>query len=448
MSKTPLAEVTLELAVASKPLPRSTRLLLFLGGGLMGIPYYYPTELGAVAVFGALGGFVLFATGVGSVKKGNAVKRNDPLLGLLLMFLIWMQISTFIIVFEGTYPAANGLVSGLKTIYVLGFAYLGLHLWRLSSLSLSWVLDGIRWVNLFVASVVFLTYVQADLFRTWDLMGIRIFVAERFPHMGWPGNYPAILTVCLAITLSNWFSKRGKGKLMEMALAFVFSFVILLSLSRSAWLMSLVVVGAFVLIGANWKRMKIVFGLVAGLASVVLLQHQILSEISVRTFDYQDRIAYYGVFNERFLLWRDAFSRIIEHPLSGFGGIGVNYIIPGVGQLHNEYVDTLFRYGFVGLILLTSVLWLHAMRAFRVARFLVRVDRTGSHCHVLVIPLIAWGGLALGVAQLTTREPLYGPLLFLTVGFLSGFRNVVSPKKPPQPLVTSSGSADAWGHLG
>jgi O-antigen ligase len=119
----------------------------------------------------------------------------------------------------------------------------------------------------------------------------------------------------------------------------------------------------------HYKQQRSYFTYLFGAALVVLI-------IPVTTEYYQERILNYLIFGDpsnymqantsegiRFGIWERAFTFTSMNPLgNGFLGIWSIEEVAGpeperAGSAHNQYIDVLFRSGFIGIILYTTILY-------------------------------------------------------------------------------------------
>jgi hypothetical protein len=412
--------------------------LLFLGGCLLGVPLYYPTRFGTVSIPGAVAGLLFVAAGRSPRMRRQvaSVVRRDPLGWLLVLFAVWVLILGASAVLRNADLAQVSIFSNLKTLYVLAFAWVGLLLAGGWDSRMRYVLSGFKWVNIPIVGVILVKFLGDQLLRGWDPMTARVAIAQELPYLGWPGNYPGLLAACFAISVCDAFAGRGRGWWLELLMAPWILLAILLSLSRTGWLVSATTMAVLlVAVGAahRWRspasrRALLVVGLSVTFVTLVTLfvgaLPQLRTEAEDRAWDYEARIAAYGVPNERLIYWRDALS--ILRPFAGTEGIGINYIVPGSGQLHSEYVDLVFRYGLVGLVLMLPAVVLQGVRSFRLAVLSMREAKRGPRrVHLVTVALLTWGGLMFGIVQELIREPLYGPLFMLLAGFTIGTRAAI-----------------------
>jgi hypothetical protein len=455
---------------ASPPAQSTSRLaacLFFIGGCLLGCPLYLPVRFGDVAVFGPIAALLLVVTAWATGRRiALSAGLRDPVARFLMLFALWVLLilgaelrgGALGIVARAAHAGSTGvaIVSNLKTLYVMSFACVGLMLWNSQGAGLAYVLKGFKWVNVPVVALVLILFVRDGLLRWWDPATTRLVVGRQLEYAGWPGNYPGLLAICFAVALAEAFAARGREWWVELIVAPWLVLTIFLSLSRTGWVVAIAVVlvlFALMVAAGRWRsaggrRALCVVAVSAGLVAVFLVaQPRLRSEAADRLWDYHARVAAYGVPNERLNYWRDALvsemsppaaeqtgttagkqqrpeSSVLADLSTGTGGVGVNYVIGGSGQLHSEYVDLVFRYGVIGLLLMLPVLILQCVRSWGLALRSVRGAAMEPRGDAVAVAMISCGALVFGTVQELIREPIYGPLLMLLTGFTVGSMTV------------------------
>ena len=124
-----------------------------------------------------------------------------------------------------------------------------------------------------------------------------------------------------------------------------------------------------------------------------------------------------GIIDDRQNFWPIVIDLIRASPIVGYGGMGSNYL-SNVDNPHSDYFDSLIRYGVPGLILLYSLILVHASRSIRLARSLWQTST--HHRYLLILGPFALSCLVYAVAQYSFRDNVIGALIYLMIGYVLG----------------------------
>ena len=159
-------------------------LLLFLGGCLVGAPYYTTLESGSLTPTGMAGWIMLVVASM--IERTRRLRRpKDPMMGLLILFFLWTCFSFLVTLLTGLdmLPAVK---SNFKTYYLLSFIVVGLLLAEGKADSFSWFLQGVKWVSLLACLAIWYLYFTSGVFTTWDLWTGRRLGRTFMPGLGNP----------------------------------------------------------------------------------------------------------------------------------------------------------------------------------------------------------------------------------------------------------------------
>lgn len=404
--------------------------LLFLGGCLIGAPYYAKVdsgniESGSVTPTGMVGWIVLFMASWLFRTGRLRLFKDSILLALVLLFFIWTWISFLVAALSGL-DVLPAFISNLKTHYLLSFVLVGLLLAGSRVDSFSWFLQGVKWINLLVCFVIWYVYLTSGIFTSWDLWTGRILGRELMP--GWGTQMSALLVLGLGLSLCDFlYHHERRRKLFELSLMIAFAFSILISINRSSWLMGIAL--SLLVFWVTRPRKITARQLLkqVHLALALLLFSMIVGLVLNGTAGLQtalvDRVLYFqvweqfGVIDDRLNFWPTVVERILASPIVGYGGLGSNYI-SDVANPHSDYFDTLIRYGVPGFILLYMAVLIHINRSIRLARALG--GTFACHRYLLIIGPFTFSCLVYGAAQYSFRDNVLGALIFLMIGYVVG----------------------------
>ena len=403
--------------------------LLFLGGCLIGAPFYATIESGSLTLTGMAGWIMIaVASCLGSAKRLRW--HIDLMIGLIILFFLWTCFSFFsnCLTDLDMLPA---FTSNLKTYYLLSFIIVGLLLAGGRADSFSWVFQGVKWINFLVCLAIWYLYFTAGIFTTWDLWTGRVLGREFIP--GWGTQVSALLVLGLGLSLCDFLKyQEWRRKFFELGLMASFAFTILISINRSSWLMG-IAFGSVVLwimrprkVTARQLRKLIPVGMALFLLLllVVIIVFMLGSEEGLLTA-LIDRVFYFqvfeqsGIIDDRQNFWPTVVDLIWASPIVGYGGMG-SYYISDVDNPHSDYFDTLIRYGIPGLLLLYTLILVHASRSIRLARALWKTSH--HYRYLLILGPFALSCFVYGLFQYSFRDNVIGALIYLMIGYVLGLR--------------------------
>lgn len=153
---------------------------------------------------------------------------------------------------------------------------------------------------------------------------------------------------------------------------------VILSLSRGAWLASIIVaacIAAYWLINGSAKRALIICLLGTSLAIGLVATPQTgvykrIEKVFIEIRQFQQNPTVTNSSGLRLQMWRTGFEAFSQSPAIGLGETGVaeyeteqieqkrlSSWVKSTGQLHNEYIDTAAKSGLLGIILLSFLYW-------------------------------------------------------------------------------------------
>jgi O-antigen ligase len=398
--------------------------LLFLGGCLIGVPYYATIESGSLTPTGMAGWIVIaVASWLGRAKRIRW--HNDLVIGLIILFFLWTWFSFFFNCLTDL-DMLPAFTSNLKTYYLLSFIIVGLLLAGGRADSFSWVFQGVKWINFLVCLAIWYLYFTSGIFTTWDLWTGRVLGREFMP--GWGTQVSALLVLGLGLSLCDFLQYHKKRrKLFELGLMAAFAFTILIAINRSSWLMG-IAFGLVVLwiirprkVTVHQVRTLIRMGLALLLLAAIIglalgLEEGLLTALIDRVFYFQV-FEQSGIIDDRLNFWPVVVGLIWDSPIFGYGGMGSNYI-SNVDNPHSDYFDILIRYGIPGLLILYSLIFIHASRSIRLARALWK---TFDHYrYLLILGPFALSCFVYGLFQYSFRDNVIGALIYLMIGYVLG----------------------------
>lgn len=335
------------------------------------------------------------------------------------------------------YAAANAT-------WITPVPWLGWHdwLWWAQLTAVFWVVlnlaDGpraARWLlgtlaGVAVVAVVLAAY-QVFVRPDWLMLGrqqAEQFVGRASGPFGIPNSLAALLLLVLPPTVALVL-RPGAGAIQRIVagyLAIVFTFGLVLTASRGAWLaLALIVLAAPLVIGRRswgWRLRRL------GLAGLLVLAMGTVAFFTLPTLRgrFETMIRESGEWT-RPIMWRGAWQLFEANPVWGSGAGSYNVLFekhrPALFQMdaqwaHNDYLNTLSDYGIVGFGLFFGA------AAGMVGLGLRRVRREGWDPEegMLALPLV-WRGVALGLAafglQLVVDFHLKIPALAMALAVLS-----------------------------
>lgn len=180
---------------------------------------------------------------------------------------------------------------------------------------------------------------------------------------------------------------------------------VIFSLSRGAWLASIVVAASIVLywlIKGSAKRAILLVSLSIAIVSIVVSipktgVHQRIEQVVVEVKQFQNNPTVANSSGLRLQMWRTGLEAIAMAPLTGLGSSGLaayeedqieakrlSSWVRSTGQLHNEYLDTAAKSGLLGVMLLTLLYW-------RIATAKARNPSIQALLPLLAITYVAFG---------------------------------------------------------
>lgn len=263
---------------------------------------------------------------------------------------------------------------------------------------------GVQAMLVILASIFYLPWSMGTL--VFSVPHFRLWGAELFPD--WPNFFAAMLSMAFiaAITLQ----RRWVIGLLCLAAAF-------LTTSRTIFLAVVVLVGWYMLFGQ--KRypaigLAVVIGsLICAFGIAILLATGMFtSEFSARFFLISDRLT----------ILSSSVNLIIEHPLTGVGGVVLDQRVGhlGAASFHNSYLEVAVRTGLLGLAIYLPLIFLPLvlLRWSDTLIPLVLFVLAGSmfqnllrHPHIAIVfsVLIAWAGLrSRSCLSPVSRKPIAG----------------------------------------
>lgn len=410
-------------------------LLWFILGFLIGWPYALPVPgIGVIGVLGLLGLAGLAALLLANQRAVGWGLSRSPLTYLVLGVVIWSLASWALsvsLVPAHASLAWEGLASSLKLVGFSLLLFVGRRFRQVLGEGMAPFLNGFKWGMVLLALMAAAAFFATGAEYNWFPLNVsRYGVSQALPRFGFPGYAPSLMAGALLLCLGDylWSPRRGW---LNISAALVLMGVILISTSRTAWIMAasgILLLMLYVLISDLRHReqrfsdtRRLLLPLI-GAGLLLLGGFVALPVLATATIDrllrFLVNLEESGVFNSRVFLWRDAQGYVAAFPLFGSGGIGPFYLLgPEIGQLHNEWVDAYFRYGFPGLalnILLLGYLVLQSLRSLW-QQLRLGVGREPS----LIAPAIFLVTLVIYmIFQVISRHPTIGPFFYLLAGYL------------------------------
>jgi O-antigen ligase len=230
-------------------------------------------------------------------------------------------------------------------------------------------------VALFIALRNFMQYFLAlqDVGALWEVVQNRERVNERLVMIALVGSLVFFL----------YWARTWWMYAFLFFLSAVFTASIMVGRSRTVWL-ALVLALAVVFVLSNRRdRVRLLLFGATGFVTVLVVGVLLFDDLFVLVLSgLADRFASIGDANEvdisminRFHEWRTVWGHVLESPFLGHG-YGVPYhnynLIYGVTEhktfVHNTYLGTLYRHGFVGLALVLTILAGSFIRGVRLVR--------------------------------------------------------------------------------
>lgn len=280
-----------------------------------------------------------------------------------------------------SYLTLSGIIGGIVNVAVIGLGvdqigrqYLSLGIAMFPVIFMFCNLEGyyksfkiaVIFCSVFYSLVILINFFLLLASSGLDPYAMKAALAERVRD--WPQRYVLVLFAGLFFTFDNdEHSKFGFG-----LLRIIVFLTILFTFLRAAYLaLFFSFVMYFLSTNANKRFSSInylsdnrkttvgytIYILIFIVFAVIYIESDIFDALSnvldylgstflnLQSGDYDDNISD--------SIRIDIFSKItnilIYSPLAGFGGAGVNLIVPEYGSAHNQYFDILVRFGFFGL---------------------------------------------------------------------------------------------------
>jgi len=180
---------------------------------------------------------------------------------------------------------------------------------------------------------------------------------DEFLHPNILGNLLAISSIsCLGI-LSEQKRLNNEHNLRYFVILIYLLILLLLTVSKTAIISFFVVFLIFVLANKSSKREKIILILFFVLITVQLYISYINSYLS----NYMQNEKYLYTLTGRTIIWEYTWRMIKLSPLIGYGFFAFREIGPQIaairlGSAHNDYLNVIFNFGFIGLFLYLGVI--------------------------------------------------------------------------------------------
>ena len=309
--------------------------------------------------------------------------------------------------------------AAVNAAWITPVPWLGWHdwLWWAQLTAVFWVVLNLtdraraaHWLLGTLAGVAFAAVVLAayQIFvrPDWLMLGrqqAEQFIGRASGPFGIPNSLAALLLLVLPPTVALVL-RPGAGAIQRIVagyLAIVFTFGLVLTASRGAWLaLVLIVLAAPLVIGRQswgWRLRRL------GLAGLLVLTMGTVAFLTLPTMRarFETMVRESGEWT-RPIMWRGAWQLFEANPVWGSGAGSYNVLFekhrPTHFQMdaqwaHNDYLNTLSDYGVVGFGLFFGAAAVMAGLGFR------RVRREGwGPVEGMFAPPLVWRGVALGLA--------------------------------------------------
>ncbi|MFH1622832.1 MAG: O-antigen ligase family protein [Candidatus Omnitrophota bacterium] len=230
-------------------------------------------------------------------------------------------------------------------------------------------------------------------------------------------------------------SPTFKGKIPLIILAFMLSFGLFNTYSRSAYVGF--IIGIFVLAMLKERKLLILFFILL-LASPILMQSTVLERITATATIKSTTLVFDEATNVRFYLWNKAVQGFLKAPLLGTGYWTTRWVIAGQTgahtEAHNQFLAVLVEGGLVGFLI---YIWL-LVRMYKNA-FNLKRNANSFFLKGLGVGYIA--GFSALLASCFTSENLeafrmIGPLWFMTALITSA--NRILERQSSKPDIDST----------
>lgn len=267
----------------------------------------------------------------------------------------------------------SGLFSFIYQLILLSFFYLGFLLLRTSEDLLIFFRGIVITAGIF--SILLIFYIlQAGLYDDIHALHNDIYLMRNF--FGWPNAYGCFLVVVLMFNLSLLsFIRPRKSKLLYRVFGVVFIIGILLTFSRSAYLVALLAILTWIFKQSGKMKKVLTLGLAAIIGAVALSLFPELSE----------HLLYSRTAEVRFLYLETIINNV---EIMGIMGVLIGYgyqstyvitskyssedIIAGLSyeemSTHNEYLTMMLKSGLFALILFCLILIAVAWNTYKVSK--------------------------------------------------------------------------------
>lgn len=286
--------------------------------------------------------YLLFAKQVIGNRGKIYVVSNTPAKIFLLLFILWTTISTFIYWILSGAVDSRSIVQYIFTLQYFIFLVPLTFDTKVFEKSIYWF--SLIYSAIIIGMFIYLTAITPGF--SISLYKDNTTALKYIP--GWPNTTPIPLLVALWMTFKY---KKFLGA------AIVFITAAMLTTSRGAYLGILMILVYFVLKKAMTKKIYIAWIIIALAVTAVIgfqwiLSNPVLASRILRSFDRED-------------IFKTTMAYVKLSPLMGYGGNTIDQLhniiidfkpLRNWNHTHNWFLETLLRYGLVGLVLFSGFL--------------------------------------------------------------------------------------------
>jgi hypothetical protein len=345
---------------------------------ILSISYWYCLPIASTGVFGYTefrGYDLLLLPGIALMltthwSKARNLFRADPLGRSLLYFCAWATIMAVVSLAWNICTSRLVMIGviGIDLYHLWGFvlAYGAFRIFATKRTHCLWLLDAFLALGLFEAILIcFQSIGMAPILWSsrYEVYGDRVFSGTLGMNRTLPGHTMVLLFAVAFTYAYNWRS-LGAGRLIGGLIVAIFAMAALLvSGSRTAWLVGIVFVATTFL----YRKLAVSSFVTLGMISLafVTIAPDVFTERVEEMYDYKmtqklsraetedalDQLR--AIDSGRSALWIHGIKTIVAHPWILPFGLGfINYsAVDRSGSAHNMYITLIVELGILGLYL-------------------------------------------------------------------------------------------------
>ncbi|MDP3816905.1 O-antigen ligase [Pseudomonas sp.] len=381
------------------------------GGGVSGKPIdFVLSDL-------VLVGFYLFSI-FGLLVRGSAA-FPDGLVTYIASFIVMYcaVLAIFGVMFSGDVLPIFSMFKFIKPFFFIGMGW-----WWAKAFGYNGVCRMAYVAGFVLVGIFFSDLVYGDFPHGCGVEGRWGGCVGGYEVYGFPNSAASFIVILLVFVLSAYFA-RLRGQLFFISTAFLAVILGVLSLSRAAWIfiawvfLIWILLDGYRMLVAPSRSIGIVFLVffLVGISLLFLMGGDLIAGV-LNKFSFSMERS--DVTSGRADIWMRALDLISQKPLFGYYFESFSRYMPGFDTPHNQYLEWLYKIGFVGLVLL-FVLFLLAVAS------VVQVYQSTPVYSRQAIAMLSFGGffgvLINGLFQPIISFSLVGNLLMLCIGAVAYF---------------------------